>query len=271
MLLIVSILSLIPPLVSSRLLPPPQAIFSNLDRSSAADPATASRIPTSSESAVLARRMLHLESIGTFSTVFPSGHGHDHHHHDGASPHEDEDEDEEGLAATAAMAGKPIGLMDYFADCEPDAGNPTILAVGISTNMRNVAAGSNISISVRWRPRTGGGGGAAAVSAASLPRFSLMGYLQEMSDEEIEENDVDICYTTYHPDAIAWLPGNPIHRSAFTRMIVQRVYWVGGFGDRSYIGWIPVDEWRSVTREEMEKARLPGEGGRWWSDWISFG
>lgn len=37
------------------------------------------------------------------------------------------------------------------------------------------------------------------------------------------------------------------------------MYWIGGFGDRAYIGWIPVDEWKSVSKEEWEDIRLPGE------------
>ncbi|KAI9670880.1 MAG: hypothetical protein M1817_003765 [Caeruleum heppii] len=239
---------LLPHLATSTLLPLTQHIFTNPDPSF-----PTSRIPTSYESAVLGRRILHLESIGTFSTIFPAGHDHNHDSPDSALS--------EGSDLAAARAGNPIGLMDYFGDCEPDSGNPTILAVAISTSMRNVAAGSNISLAVQWHPGTGN-----AVSPASLPRFSLMGYLQEMSEDDIDDKDIDICYTNYHPDAVAWLPGNPIHRSAFTRLIVQQIYWVGGFGDRSYIGWIPVEEWRKVTRKEMDKARLPGEIGRSWKD-----
>lgn len=44
-------------------------------------------------------------------------------------------------------------------------------------------------------------------------------------------------------------------------MVVDQVYWIGGFGDRAYIGWIPIDEWRGVTQEEVENARLVGEHG----------
>lgn len=51
---------------------------------------------------------------------------------------------------------------------------------------------------------------------------------------------------------------------------MQEVYWVGGFGDRAYIGWIPREVWANVTREEVEGVRLPGEkedssrvSGRW--------
>lgn len=47
---------------------------------------------------------------------------------------------------------------------------------------------------------------------------------------------------------------------------MRDIYWVGGFGDRAYIGWIPVEEWENVTREEWEKIKLPGEQ-KGWKEW----
>ncbi len=44
-------------------------------------------------------------------------------------------------------------------------------------------------------------------------------------------------------------------------MVVEEFYWFGGFGDRAYIGWIPIEEWRGVTEEEVANARLVGEKG----------
>lgn len=44
-------------------------------------------------------------------------------------------------------------------------------------------------------------------------------------------------------------------------MVVEEIYWFGGFGDRSYIGWISAEEWRGVTEEEVADARLVGEEG----------
>lgn len=53
-------------------------------------------------------------------------------------------------------------------------------------------------------------------------------------------------------------------------MVVNEVYWIGGFGDRAYIGWIPVEEWRNVTRGEWEAVRLPGEE-KGWKEWFLGG
>ena len=228
--LTVALLSLVSLGVASSL-PPAQHVFAN-----APDYHPSYKIPTVHKSAVQARRILHLEKLGTLSTIFPAEKGH---------PHERRPEE---------VSGTPIGLMDYFADCESDSGNPTILAFSIGTAFRNEAAGSNISLSVRWHMPTD-----RPYSAAAVPRFSLIGYLEDISDKDVEEKDIAACYVAYHPDAAGWLPGSNVHRARWARLVVQDIYWVGGFGDRAYIGWIPVEEWQSVTQEEIASIRLPGE------------
>ena len=77
----------------------------------------------------------------------------------------------------------------------------------------------------------------------------------------MEREGVDGCFWDRHEDARAWRPGNEIHESWWGRLVVKGIYWIGGFGDRAYIGWIPVTEWEGVTEEEVEKARLVGEEG----------
>jgi hypothetical protein len=226
-------------------LPSPQHLFSNPHAST-----TGFTIPTVHESAIQARRILRLESIGTLSTVFPN------------TPHATERRPND-------VGGAPIGLMDYYGDCEPDTGNPTILAITIATSFKNVDAGSNITLSLRWHPQD-----STWRSPASLPRFSLVGRLEDLSSDDLKKNPlVPSCYLKYHPDAVAWLPGNRIHESKWVRLVVEEVYWIGGFGDRAYIGWIPKEEWNSVTNEEIEGIKLPGEKKGWggWREWVGLG
>lgn len=224
---------------------------------------TSLKIPTPYESAVMARRILNLTPMATISTVFPSP--------DATSSNPEE------LGRGPSVGGLPIGLTEYIADCE-DSGNPTILGLPIATYMKNAAAGSNISLSVQWTPphlpssrikssfsperdvRDVG------YSAANLPRFALLGYLEKISDAEVSANKLESCFLKPHPDAKYWLPGNDIHVSEWVRLVVEEVYWFGGFGDRAYIGWIPVDQWRSVTKAEWEAVRLPGEK-KGWKEW----
>lgn len=239
------------------------------------------RIPTSYESAVMGRRVLALSKLGDFSTTFPSS----------APP---ESDDAEALSRPRDVDGLPINMMEYVAECE-DTGNPTVLAVKIGTTYRNIAAGSNVSVSLRWMPPyppsrhirsslwdrlTGTIFGhsedadavsdtpdAVPYSAANLPRMSLIGHLEPIEPSTPEAVRLAACFVKKHPDAKYWLPGNPIHSSYWARLVVERVFWVGGFGDRAYIGWIPIEEWRSVTGEEWEAIRLPGEKEGWheWS------
>jgi hypothetical protein len=240
-------------LVTASNIPGPQHIFTNPSK----DSPIVHKIPTVHESAVQARRIMRLEKIGTLSTIFPSSKSQGEEHSTERRPSD--------------VSGAPIGLMDYFGDCEPSTGNPTILAITIATSFKNVAAGSNITLSLRWHPPN-----KRPYSAAAIPRFSLVGYLEDIPVEDLVRNVVPACYVKYHPDAAAWLPGNRIHESRFVRLVVREIYWIGGFGDRAYIGWIPLEEWQSVTKEEIEGVRLPGEKAQGWEwgslkEWVGLG
>ncbi|MCJ1393324.1 hypothetical protein MMC18_006196 [Xylographa bjoerkii] len=217
---------------------PPHHVFANPPPSA---PSTF-RIPTVHESAVLARRILHLCSIATLSTVFPPSTS----SLENRPPH---------------LGGAPIGLMDYYASCTPSPHDPTILAIGIATSFKNTAAGSNMTLSLRWHPPAGAppAEDLYTYSPANMPRFSLVGHVEPMGEEEVARFNVSGCFLARHPDAEAWTPGNEIHVSYWARLVVEEVYWIGGFGDRAYIGWIPVQEWRGVTEAEVEAARLVGE------------
>ena len=238
----------------------PLAVFDNSDQ--------VSRIPTSRESAVMGRRILGRSKLATLATVYPDGSG--------------------SSRMPPGMEGVPVSLMDYIADCEDD-GNPTILAIKIGTSFRNARAGSNMTISLRWTPpyrpakrisilsRLAAyvpflSNGAeipdtVPYSAANLPRFALFGALEPIEADSAQSADaLASCYVKTHPDAKYWLPGNAIHESEWVRFVVSSIYWVGGFGDRAYLGWIPVEEWKSVTRDEWEAIRLPGET-KGWDEW----
>lgn len=203
-------------------------------------------IPTIHESAVQARRILNLSSIATLSTVFP-----DHQSWTSLENRPDN------------LGGAPIGLIDYYASCHPTPHEPTILAISIATSFKNARAGSNVTLSLRYHPPIDHppGDDIYTYSPANLPRFSLVGYIEPVPAEEVRSNGIDHCFFNRHPDAVAWRPGNAIHESWWARLVVEQVYWIGGFGDRAYIGWIPIEEWRGVTQEEVNNARLVGEHG----------
>lgn len=219
---------------------------------------------------------MHLTTIGTLVTTFPSQTSKsdvEHDLDDGVSALENRPSD---------VAGNPIGLMEYYADCEPDTGNPLFLGIDIATPYKNYAEGSNISLHIRWWPTRSNTYSSyfsfsrededipTPHTPAALPRFSLHGRLEPIEESTLSEKRLAKCFMHAHPDSYLWQPGNDIHHSRYMRLVVEHVYWFGGFGDRARIGWLPIDDWRNVTTDEVSKMRLPGERSKrsLWRDWL---
>jgi Pyridoxamine 5'-phosphate oxidase len=251
------------------------ALATPLLATSSNDPPSVQRwpIPSVHESLVQARRILYLQSIGTISTVFPSS---------PSSQHDSQEPLLPGRAGTlrgrrpSDVAAAPIGLMEYYASCPPKYSDPAIIGVTVSTSMKNAAAGSNVTLSLRYvLPATAPlpPPDPWAYLAANLPRFALVGYLERLSDEEVKKSNLTGCFFKTHPESRIWAPGSDVHDSWWARLRVEEIYFFGGFGDRSRIGWLPVEEWRNITLEEVEKYRLVGEEGydkeqREWRGWL---
>ncbi|KIW71298.1 hypothetical protein PV04_03480 [Phialophora macrospora] len=206
-----------------------------------------SSIPSRYQSTLLARRLLHLSSHGDLITVFPAA---------------------ANLSSRipASVASTPIGLPEYIATCEKEgesshAADPTILSLKISTATRNAEAGSNATLSLSWWDEFIHLTGHAPFALANLPRLSLTGYLEEIPPEDSPARALEACFVHKHKDSVMWLPGRKwaAHEGVWTRLVVQQAYWIGGFGDKNYIGWLDPEEWRAVRKDEWEAVRLPGE------------
>lgn len=247
----------------------PQHIFSNPEHTS-----SDFHFPTVRESVAQARKILHLTTIGDLVTSFPiTSSSKD------VSTSENRPQDVEGA---------PIGLMEYYADCDPHSGNPILLALDIATPYKNYNQGSNISLSIRWWPTQKNTYSAfdsftswmwkqdedeipTPHTPAALPRFSLHGHLETVSEERLKDGKIQACFLRSHPDSIYWQPGNDIHQSHYAQLVVDHIYWFGGFGDRARIGWLPLDIWQNLTMQEIIAAKLPGErrdkhghSSSWW-------
>ncbi|KAL4786015.1 pyridoxamine 5'-phosphate oxidase-domain-containing protein [Aspergillus varians] len=211
-------------------------------------------------STLMARRLLALSTSGVVSTIFPNPLPPRSH-------------------APDPVAGQSISLKEYFADCDEalpsDTGNggdgsPTFLALRVATTFRNIAAGSNLSLSIDWwdhlnntKPVFPG----FPLSPAGLPRVTLFGYIEEFETPVPWRTEAALrdCYVGAHPDAQVWLPGRPgsPHASYWAKMVVTQVYWIGGFGGFQQIGWMNVTEWSGIRR----RSSLPGIGdGKGWED-----
>lgn len=214
-----------------------------------------SRVPTRYESTILGRRLLALSSTGVISSIFPSS------NHSQSSP---------WTPPPSSVSSLSISLPDYLADCDsPSVGNPTLLFLDPSTSSRNSrvlpdqdpAHANNISLSLSWWDAYPLLTGHRPWAPADLPRLSMIGYLEEMSIRDAEETGVVACYLRRHPDARLWLPGDEhaAHTGRWVRLVVREVYWMGGFGDRHWIGWFDREEWNAVREGEWGAVRLPGE------------
>lgn len=244
---------------ANTILHPLQHIFSNPDSHD-----EGYRIPTVRESTAMARKIMHLTTIGDLATTFPS-----------VSHNSDIDLQEN---RPADVAGTPISLMEYYADCDPHSGNPILLAINIATPYRNYYQGSNISLSIRWWPdrkttyslfSDNDEEIPTPHTPAALPRFSLHGHLEPVSTKGLAYKKIQACFLRSHPDSVLWQPGKDSpHESEYVQLIVDHVYWFGGFGDRARIGWLPIDTWRNLTMEEVIDAKLPGEKKQKAKSWL---
>lgn len=204
---------------------------------------------------LLARRLLALSTTGILSTVFPN---------------------DKSTSSDPDLAGVPIALPDYIADCANDEsspltallgpGNPLILALNIGTTFRNTKAGSNISLSIDWWNHASQDQNvqdALSRSPAGLPRLSLMGTLEPLPVTVTDETrkSLERCFLHSHPDSLYWLPdhSDAAHSGYWARLVVHKALWVGGFGDRARIGWLDVDEWKGITKDGKD-------GNRGWND-----
>lgn len=241
----------------------PQAVLghhdANLQESTSPDEVDVLTRPSWFTSALMARRMLALSPSGVIATVFP----------DPIPP---------SARAPASVAGMPIGLREYIADCDGslpddlshgDNGDPIILALRVATTFKNIGAGSNLSLEVDWWDHLAEAGPVypgLPPSPAALPRITLFGYLDPLPDlSESATANLEKCFLQSHPDAKAWLPGVPgsPHASFWARLVVTQAYWIGGFGDVQQIGWMNVSEWKGIRRH----GSLDGVGdGRGWED-----
>lgn len=153
-------------------------------------------------------------SVGTMATVFPPD--------------------------DPLLPGYPFSLQEYYASCLSN-GSLTLLFLPISRHSRNILASPShlVSISIT-----------SELPAAHKPRMSLLGNVTIFTDIEGVDNLTEIkkCYLEKHPDAKRWLPGDDegAHLSYWARFDPESVYFVGGFGGRHYIGFIPMELYQNA-------------------------
>ncbi|KAG8983701.1 hypothetical protein FRB90_005828 [Tulasnella sp. 427] len=176
---------------------------------------------TVEDAARIARTLVQSESIGTLSTVFPEGH---------------------------VLAGESLSLMEYYAPCHKN-GSLAVLFFGISLNGKNILASPNHSATFSLQAPP-------SLSAATKPRFSMIGKFEIFGDKYPHGDELRKCYLKSHPDAW-WSPGGHgegVHGATWARFDPEAIYFVGGFGGAHYIGYIPIElyQWAKPNEERTD-------------------
>lgn len=174
---------------------------------------------TQAEAALDARKMISQESEGTLLSVYQAE----------VAPHED-------------LIGSPIGIMEYFADCSDD-GSPTMLMLEIAPAMRNYRAGSYLTLSLRDH---------SYPNPLQHGRMYLVGDLDRVPEGRASKK-IEKCFLSRHPDSEIVAPGRDVHFSNWYTMNIKSIYYFGGFGNVSYIGFIPVDEYKQAGQRKLKK------------------
>ncbi len=95
----------------------------------------------------------------------------------------------------------------------------------------------------------------------SKPRITLFGHFDilNVTQEPREAEKASQCYLEQHKDASHWAPNSTEspHVPFWATFNVDKVYWVGGFGDEHYIGWFTSDEWSTAFKRHRLSDTLP--------------
>ncbi|KAI9062874.1 hypothetical protein FKP32DRAFT_1612125 [Trametes sanguinea] len=149
----------------------------------------------------------------------------------------------------AALAAEPFALQEYYASCHAN-GSLALLFLPISRHSQNILHSPTHAASISiWSDRP----------SASRPRVSLIGNVTVFPDLRLTPDlaRIQACYLDHHPDARWWLPGpREPHVAYWARFDPHSVYFVGGFGDKHYIGYIPLDMYQAAAHQ------APGVAGR---------
>lgn len=75
---------------------------------------------------------------------------------------------------------------------------------------------------------------------ASKGRAVLYGKVAPIDTDRSTLAHLEQCFFAHHADAAYWAPGSRIspHRALWLRYNPEKIYYVGGFGDEHFIGWI---------------------------------
>ncbi|KAL5523897.1 hypothetical protein ACEPAG_8070 [Sanghuangporus baumii] len=166
---------------------------------------------TVEDAALLARSLVASQAVGVMATIFP---------------------------ANTSLEGEPFALQEYYANCYSN-GSLSLITMPISRHTRNIVHSPSHSASMTvW----------STPPAASRARVALIGNVTILDTPLAVDSGIQDCYLQQHPDARFWLPDDPdgAHEAFWARFDPHSVFFVGGFGNKHYIGDVPLDLYQSA-------------------------
>ncbi len=137
----------------------------------------------------------------------------------------------EASAGARGLTGWPYGSVADYADEIPSSGRPLLLLSKLERNVINLKSDGRASLEIHT-PSTV----ANYTDAMMEPRATLLGRLSAVGASELPA--ARKAYLARHPEAEAWIGFDDF---ALYVMDVADVYWVGGFGNSHYIGYVGAD------------------------------
>ncbi|SJX63537.1 uncharacterized protein SRS1_14293 [Sporisorium reilianum f. sp. reilianum] len=171
----------------------------------------------------------------------------------------------------ADLAGSVMSGPEYFAPCDAATGTLLYLGLTVSQTWRNVlnsdTKNATVSIASNTDPSVPDPRHTSKHNSnhwqkerpswrrgmPSKPRVTLFGHfdLLNVTQHPDQAEKALSCYLDHHPDAGHWAPNatESLHIPFWAQFSVDKVYWVGGFGDEHYIGWFTSDEWNTAWKQ----------------------
>lgn len=169
------------------------------------------------------------------------------------------------------LAGHVISGPEYFAPCDSETGSLLYLGLTVSQSWRNILndTSKNATVSIasnanpeipdpRHRSRQHPNHWHADRPSwrrgmPSKSRVTLFGHFSilNITEHPNQADEAACCYLDHHADASHWAPNSTEspHVPFWATFNINKVYWVGGFGDEHYIGWFTSDEWNTAWRQ----------------------
>lgn len=171
------------------------------------------------EATIEARQFVYDQSFGTLTTINQSGN----------------------------FEGFPAGQIEYYIDDAEQDATLLLIAVDMSSAFRNIGNGSPCSLAIRTGDQPNG---ETPLHAAAAKRIILYGEFDYVEPSL----KAKAAFFAAHPDALEWAPGVPgFHKTQWIRFTITGIHYIGGFGDRHYIGSLPVDKYVDAPVNERCK------------------